>query len=196
MMFFSPEPFRRLSGPLQLPDVPAYRQVSPQLAAELRRARRYEHHFAAVVLSPHAMVGRSARPRPGLAAFPSLSIAPATVPPTIYFLLGSYLRNTLRETDILTAAPEALSYAVFLAETDRACAEQAVARLREGFHACAGVELRSGVAEFPDDGLTIEDLLDRAWDAWHKVPASDIVAPPSIAATNIGSRAAPEASHG
>jgi hypothetical protein len=181
-MFFSPEPVRRWSGPIQAPDVPAYRQVYPQLVAELRRARRYEHKFAVALVSPHALATGSSRAKSGATSFlsmalPSMSFASNAVPPTIYFLLGSYLRNTLRESDLLTAAPEAMSYAIFLPETDRVHAEHAIERLRTGFRACAGVALRAGCAEFPHDGLTIEDLLDRARNAWQQADDRELTSP-------------------
>lgn len=179
-MFFLPEPAQRQPGAPPAPDVRPYRAVYPQLVAELRRARRYEHCFAVVVLSATAPAIGGGSSTPGSAA-----LMPVGFTPTLYFLLGGVLRNTLRETDILTAAPESLAYALFLAETDRERAAQAVRRLRERFRECAGADLRTGCAEFPRDGLTIDDLVDGAWRAWQH--ASDHDAAP---------RVAPEASHG
>jgi hypothetical protein len=158
-MRFSPVPAPDAVGPAHAFPVPAYREVQPLLVIELRRARRYDRALSVALLSLEA----PARARGGAAPpAPLAGLAPA-----VYGLLGSYLRNALRETDILTAAPESLAFAVFLPETDRGGAERALERFRAGFLVAAGYPLRGGVAAFPGDGLTIEDVLDRACEAWH-----------------------------
>lgn len=147
-------------------NVPTYRVAHPQIVFELRRARRYEHPLAVVLLTLRAL------PKPGAAAAKSPPPA-AEVTPAIYGLLGAYLRNSLRETDILTGVPESLAFATILPCVSRTGAEQAVERFREGFRECAGFDLRAGVAAFPDDGLTIEDVLERAWASWRQAVVPD-----------------------
>ena len=142
--------------------VPTFRQVLPQLSAELRRARRFEHPLTALVIG--AARPRSERHRLRTTLFPSAEQGVAT-----FSLLGSFLRNQLRETDCLTAAPELLAYAVFLTETDGTGARQLARRLQEGFERCAGVALTWGSAVFPVDGLTLDDLFDCACEAWQSV---------------------------
>lgn len=165
-MRFSPVPSAAHLHPFL--DVPAYREVQPQLVMEMRRARRYEHPLGITMLSLERPVV-PARERAALAAGSGeVARAIVDVTPAVYGLLGAYLRNTLRETDILTAAPETLAFATFLPATDRSGAERALARYREGFLDCAGYAIRGGVAVFPGDGLTIEDLLDRARQAWQQ----------------------------
>ena len=144
-------------------NVPAYREVQSQLVIELRRARRYEHPLGVTMLGLHAPTQLGGERAGGSAAAPSVDVVPA-----VYSLLGSYLRNTLRETDILTAAPEALAFATFLPGTDRQGTEQALMRFCDGFLECAGYGLHGGAAAFPGDGMTIEDVLDRACAAWRR----------------------------
>jgi hypothetical protein len=180
-MLFSHEPLRRLPSPLPAAQVPAYRQVYPQLAAELRRARRYEHKF---VLATIGLYPGSVRPAPAPRSplIAPAGAAPTSVTATTYFLLGSFLHNTLRETDILTSAPEALSYILFLAESDCEHAAQVFERLQAGFRACAAIDLQVGCAEFPRDGLTIEDMLGVAWNGWSQTPGhapGPTLAPPA-----------------
>ena len=155
----------RPSGALQpVFEVPSFRQALPQISAELRRARRFEHPLAVVVIGARDLPGARVAADGGAAVAPApLSPADST---SRFLLLGSYLRNTIRETDLLTAAPESLAYAVFLIETSRQGAELAIARYRAGFEGCAAAELRVGCAEFPHDGLMAEDLLERASRAW------------------------------
>jgi hypothetical protein len=149
-------------------NVPTYREVQAQLVVELRRARRYEYPLgvAALSLQPplRARGERASGSAPG-----SLH----EVTPAVYGLLGAYLRNLLRETDILTGVPESLAYATFLPGVDREGAGKALERFRDGFRECSGFDLRGGVAAFPDDGLTIEDVLDRACDAWRQARRRD-----------------------
>jgi hypothetical protein len=147
-------------------DVPTYRQAIPTIAAELRRARRFEHPLTVMVVSPHDPTGAAERAMRGFALRPRVEATPP-----LYFLLGSLLGNVLRETDILSAAPEVLSYVVVLAETEQAGADDAARRIREAFRGCAGVELRVGTATFPADGVTLEALFASASEAWESSAA-------------------------
>lgn len=171
-MRFSPVPTSRSSYGAAF-NVPTYRAVQTQLVIELRRARRYEHPLGVVMLSLQIPVGvRGARGGGGRGMASTLR----EVTPAAYGLLGAYLRNTLRETDILTGMPESLAFATFLPGVERRGAEQALERFHDGFLACAGFDVRGGVAAFPDDGLTIEDVLERASDAWRQACRREIAA--------------------
>lgn len=161
MMRSSPAPIPETVGRPQALPVPAYREIQAQLVSELRRARRYERAMSVALVSLRAPADARGERAGGASPAPLGEMTPA-----VYSLLGSYLRNTLRETDILAAAPEALAFTVFLPETDHLGAAQALGRFRSGFLDCAGVSIQGGVAAYPRDGLTIEDVLDRACEAW------------------------------
>jgi hypothetical protein len=152
---------QRQPEPAEALEVPTFRRMLPQLAVELRRARRFERPLAVVVLSPEldTLPGRST-------TWIKVSARPANWNLTQYLLLGSFLRNATREIDVVTAVPESLLYASLLPETTKEGAVGAIARLRQGFLQCGGVGLRSGVAEFPLDGFTIEDLYNSALLQW------------------------------
>ncbi len=157
-MVFSQSTARSV-GSLPSLDIPPLRVVMPQFLAELRRARRYEHTLALVALhavegAPEPHGGGAAARRDGAGAWERARV--------LYLLLGYVLRNTLRETDILGAAPESLEYLVLLAETDEPRALAAVERIRERCTESLGASVRSGLAVFPADGFTVEDLLARA----------------------------------
>jgi hypothetical protein len=142
-------------------NVPSYREVQSQLVIELRRARRYEHPLGVTMISLRVPARGPDERQNGHARTLEVDVMPA-----VYSLLGSYLRNTLRETDILTAAPESLAFATFLPDTDRQGTELALHRFRTGFEECSGYAIDGGVAAFPGDGMTIEDVLDRAYEGW------------------------------
>lgn len=141
--------------------VPTYREVQPALILELRRARRYEQPLGLVLVGLRA-------PDPERRTRTAGGVQPVdgSVTPTVYGLLGSFLRNALRESDILCALPEALAFATILPGTDRGGAEQALERFGEGFRECAGFPLQGGVAAFPRDGITLEDVMDQAGQSW------------------------------
>jgi len=150
-------------------NVPTYREVQSRLVLELRRARRYEYPLGVVTLGLRV----PARAR-GDKSNGSVSKSVVEITPAVYGLLGAYLRNTLRETDILTALPEALAFATFLPGVDRKGAEQALLRFGGGFLDCAGFDLQGGVAAFPGDGLTIEDVLENSCVAWRQAHRPNI----------------------
>jgi hypothetical protein len=169
-MRFPPVPTSRNSYGAAF-NVPTYRAVQSQLVVELRRARRYEHPLGVEMLSLQIPVAVR-----GMKEGRVVASSPLEVTPAAYGLLGAYLRNTLRETDILTGMPESLAFATFLPGVERQGAEQALERFHNGFLACAGFDVRGGVAAFPLDGLTIEDVLERASDAWRTACRQEIAA--------------------
>jgi hypothetical protein len=172
--------------------VPVLRDLLPVAAAELRRARRYEHPLAVIVLMPVSaavVAGGSSRPtsrsrdgrRDGRATTldgERPDIAPVTIrlepnpvpseqltPHQLHLLVGSYLRGTLRETDLLISSPATSEHIVVLPECPPADARLAVQRMRAGVQQHTGVRLSAGIGQFPRDGYTVEDLLARAREA-------------------------------
>jgi hypothetical protein len=138
-------------------DIPVYRQILPRAAVELRRARRYERPLSLLVLSPRGFL---------LERKGAEGVMPTRSAPLLYILLGAFLRNALRETDLLSSIPESLLYAVFMPETREREVWKAVERLDAGFRRLATAQLRTGIAEFPRDGLTVENLFECATLAW------------------------------
>jgi hypothetical protein len=85
-----------------------------------------------------------------------------------YSLISSLLRDNLRACDFLTYDVSNDYYVILMPETSAALAEQAVIRLNELIVNRIKVHLRIGVAEFPKDGLTIEDLVNHAHTKSHR----------------------------
>jgi hypothetical protein len=156
--------------------VPVYGQAMRLVAAELHRSRRYEHPLSVLVLSPDFRHSSNGKNRPAGHASSSLD---STY--TAFFLLGSLVRDSLRESDIIAYAPEDQLYVAFLSESDHVAARHAARRFNEAFRECTSGRLRVGMAQFPADGFTIDDLVDHARKAWKERPLSDASGPPPAA---------------
>jgi hypothetical protein len=153
-------------------EIPTYRQVLPRLTIEVERARRFEHPLAIVVVRPQAGSTGLAYTVPS--ALRPWSIASFTASsPELFVRLGSFLRAHIRTIDVLATAPDAQSYLLGLVETARPGAELLVTRFRDGFRELARAPLHVGIAEFPRDGMMLEDLLEHAGRERHDRPADD-----------------------
>ena len=151
---------------IQWAGVPTIRQVTPDIAAELRRCRRYEHRLSvlALGLEPESI-------RRALAELGGLTEDqdPALLKRfecTAVLILGALLQDTTRESDTVAYAVEDDLFVLFLPETDAAAANRAAARLSATFESRSSIRLRIGLAEFPRDGYAIEDLLEVARNGW------------------------------
>ena len=147
--------------------MPTYRELRPYLSAEVRRCRRYERPLTIIVLAPQAVASNNGNGGSGAAH--GETAHEANPNPWVTFstelgclLLGSILRGTLRETDIVTLAPENPDFLVLLPETDSESAIAAARRLGALFFERSTLMLRVGVASYPADGLTLDDLAAHA----------------------------------
>jgi hypothetical protein len=157
----------------RLPEVvPLYAEMRPVLQAELGRSRRYERPLAILavtldhplVFRPHGGAsssrwsnGRSGRP--GLLTWPEADWVIARVN---LMVLGELLKGNLRECDIVTYSVSSQRYIVALPECDAPAAHRAVDRLVRVLGERTAAAARAGVAAYPLDGLTLEDLVAAA----------------------------------
>jgi hypothetical protein len=80
-------------------------------------------------------------------------------------LLGSVLCGTLRESDIVGYAVDVNEFVALLPECDDPAARRTIARLNALYVSRIGIGLRAGLALFPRDGLTLDDLVIHARSA-------------------------------
>jgi hypothetical protein len=163
-----------------LAPMPTYRELRPELDAEVRRCRRYERPLAVVVVAPKMPTGMNGNGTNGAAHVGNgngRSHGQATPDPWVTFsmqlgflLLGSMLRGTLRETDIAAYAPETDDFVVLLPEAGAESAARAVERLSALFYERSSLVLRVGIAVYPTDGLTLDDIVEHARRTWTAVP--------------------------
>jgi hypothetical protein len=170
-----------------LTPMPTYRELKAVLDAEVRRCRRYERPLAVVVVAPKTPAGANGNGAEGAAHAGNGNgngNGVAAPDPWVTFsmqlgflLLGSVLRGTLRETDIVAYAPDTDDFVVLLPEADAASATRAVDRLSALFYERSSLVLRVGVAAYPADGLTLDDMVEHARQAKAAVPLITSAAP-------------------
>jgi hypothetical protein len=143
--------------------VPRAQRLHAQLVQELARARRYEYPLTTVVLSLGSdelmmQTGHiSADGGNRKAGSPSTYFTPFT-----FLFVWSLLRDALRESDIVTYDSIHNQYVILLPEASKPQALYVVRRLQALLYKQTLMSLRAGVAEFPTDGLTIENLVSSA----------------------------------
>jgi len=137
--------------------IPPYRRSLAQLAAELERARRYRHPLAVVVMDIDYE-----RHKQGKRNLIRLSGNARLASQFFCALISSILRENLRGSDIVTYDATHDHYVILLPESTIAAAAQTMSRLREFVLERTKVSLRYGIAEFPADGLTFDDLVSLA----------------------------------
>jgi hypothetical protein len=143
--------------------IPTLRDVLPRLSTEIDRARRHTRPLSVVVfgLDPVATdvglapLAREADGQTPTALFPLLSA-----------LLAPSLREALRQTDIVSYTTKEAQSLVALPETTAADARQTIGRLLKMSSIQVLCPLRIGLAAFPDDGWTLEDVILRAEEEW------------------------------
>lgn len=156
-------PRRDLMALVEALGIPALHQIAPQCDAELRRARRHERPLSVVFISVEGSDGENGDQG---SRFPMAvsQAAPGTF--TAFLLLGSFLLRSLREEDILASSADGLRYVITMPESDGLGVQRALRRLSDDFTAYTSLPLRTGMAEFPNDGVTLDTLVEHANRAW------------------------------
>ena len=158
---------------LQAGDVPTtLRQSIPRLSLELERARRHARPLSVAILSvllvPTEGV-RDSRPKGSgdREAFQDPSSSCSAAPHLLMSaLLAPSLRDVLRQVDVVTYTPSEAQVLVLLPETTAIGARQAMQRVQRQPSIQILSPLRIGIAVFPEDGRTLEDILARADQNW------------------------------
>ena len=164
---------RYWSPELQASAVPTYKSTLSKLTTELGRMRRYNRPLTIVVLkieSDQLLIDmkRDLFPANGSGSVNSYDHIMRTIQ-LVFSLAGSLLGESLRESDIATYDVATNQYILVLPECDAAQAMQTVQRLKVLLFKRTAGHLVEGVAEFPKDGIIIEDLVAKAMEStYHK----------------------------
>jgi hypothetical protein len=157
--------------------IPAFRKSLPEFAREFARARRHQRPLAVAVLclgsDQLAEQMASLIGEPGNGSVTSRMQLLGHTTQLVSFALGSILRDVLRESDIVTYGAADDRYVVLLTDSNESQAQQVVQRLNELFYKRMSARLRAGIAVFPTDGLTLEELVSSAQAACHPRPIGD-----------------------
>lgn len=157
----------RLPSPdVQLGAIPTFRRSLPQLTNELARVRRYNRPLSIIVLrieSDQLLLDlkRSLATDSGNGSASSYSNVIQTLQ-LVFSLVGSILRESLRESDIACYDVANNQYVIMLPECTRKQAQLTIRRLKKLLFKRTAGHLVAGIAEFPGEGLIIEDLVKRA----------------------------------
>ena len=142
--------------------IPSLREALPRLSTELDRARRHSRPLTLVVfgLDPFATDVR--------ARLTSESNGQTQTPlyPLLSALLAPSLRDALRQTDIVSYTTKEAQSLVAFPETTADAARQTISRLLQMSAIQVLCPLRVGLAAFPDDGWTLEDVIVHAEEEW------------------------------
>lgn len=131
------------------------------LQMELERARRYERGLSIVVFAIERSGSAGNGSNGDGAAHHSVKVVGG--PPQVVALLAAAgLRNMLRQSDVLCYQPTENRFVLALAESDAEQAKKALVRIRETFRERLELRVRAGISRFPDDALTLADLIDVA----------------------------------
>ena len=136
--------------------IPRYQRSITRLSAELERARRYGHSLTVVVLTVDYEQNNHNNHRD------SSSLNADIASPFFLSLIGSLLRDNIRGCDLVTYDVTKDHYVLLFPESSTAMAEQTMARLRRLMAHRAKCMLRYGIAEYPAEGLILQDLVSRA----------------------------------
>jgi hypothetical protein len=175
----SPSNGRMVSPDTQLGAVPTFRRTLPQLANELARVRRYKRPLTLIVLrieSDQLLLDlkRSLAAGSGNGSVSSYNNIMQTIQ-LVFSLVGSLLSESLRESDIATYDVANNQYIILLPESDMNQATQTVRRLKKLLFKRTAGHLVAGIANFPADGLIIEDLVAQAVARCTQRPEEKIV---------------------
>ncbi|MDH3690682.1 MAG: hypothetical protein OEU36_14635 [Gammaproteobacteria bacterium] len=141
--------------------VPSYRSKLPQLTKELSRARRLERPMTLLAIRPMSALLGIASEEETKDGHDTQSYR---LDPIDFLYCGCALRDALREIDIAAYDGAHNQFVVALPESTKKQAVLAVNRLNDIIGDRIASQLYVGIAEFPEDGLTIEDLIKRAME--------------------------------
>lgn len=146
------------------PVMPAYRSALPSFRGELNRVRRYDRSLALIVLKLDEDLVLGPSPVPdGVSAGDTTSTSQKRAIMRIMFWnVGYVLRDLLRESDLAACDVSRMRYVVLLPEADQQEGLTMAERLAGQILEHLDVPLRTGVAAYRLDGLTVEDLVECA----------------------------------
>lgn len=163
----------------------SFHHALPRLSYEVARARRYERPFTITMFTVDAWRLESEHGVQIPAVVQAASEEALDLTRTwassamMTVLLATLLRETLRESDIITYSPRFALCLVGLPETRVDGARAAVQRVQSVCVERLLAPIKAGVAEFPKSGWTLEDLIRHAeTDALSSGPSA--AAPHSI----------------
>lgn len=144
---------REVAALLGRAGVPTFHRTLPRLHAELVRARRYNRPLTLALIGD-ARASDPDRAPTGSPLDPGSPLVPVVIAPV--------LCEVTRTIDICTYASTLAQCVVVMPEADAAQARKAMSRMAQHCMQRLQVPVTMRSATFPDDGLTLEELMRAA----------------------------------
>jgi len=152
--------------------IPSFRRSHARLESELARVRRYDHPLAVMVV--RVLSDDSGTPARVFTGSDERKRA-QHMRRIVSLHMGAILYDCLRSSDLPMWDTERDQYIVVLPECDRYHAELARDRMQRLVPLHLGAVAAVGVAEFPHDGLALEDLVSKAEERCESQPEDRVV---------------------
>lgn len=157
--------FQTASSIMEAAAIQPFRQSVPLINKEISRVRRYQRALAVMVLR-RKMLPEAKAQNGALHTKPQtngrLSAEQNPLPHMEFLLCGAIFRDALRETDIITYDGGKNQFILIMPETTRLEALQTVERLNKILSGKLYKDMEVGIAEFPEEGFIISDLVENA----------------------------------
>jgi GGDEF domain-containing protein len=131
-------------------------EAADEIQTELQRSRRYQRALTVLVVEPDAKTLNSR-------LMPTIDEIQHNLAKR--YALGKVseaLSENARRPDLIIRDEQGERFFIICPETTRDSSETLIQRMRAAIRTDLGISLAVGVASFPEDALTIEDLLNQA----------------------------------
>lgn len=151
--------------------IPSFQSTLPYMTFELTRARRYGHTLSVLILGLEELQKNElvTKNKGRANQWGNEQLASKF----LFSLIGSILRESLRDSDILSYEVVNDRFIILLTDTDEKKAKNAVERLNDLVQEQIQTRLKAGIGEFPSNGLTIEDLIKYAQTKYFYHPSKN-----------------------
>jgi hypothetical protein len=155
-----------VSGLIKETALPLYDKYLSTLNKELSRIRRFEHSLAIAVLKktgfhPDQVNKKNPKAEPQLFTYPSDNdVKP--ISEIEFILCGLVVKNSIRDIDIIVYDPTSHQFIISFPETNIGQAHHTIKRIKKLIGNRMADQLAFGLAEFPQNGLILNDLIEYA----------------------------------
>ncbi len=147
---------------LEAAAIPSYRQSQSHINREISRVRRYQRALSVIAVKRKSPIDRTYRNGsiPGTNGHASSN--GHAMGQMEFLMYGAIFRDALRETDIISYDGSNNLFLLVLPETSRLESLQTMDRLNKKTGGKIYRELEVGIAEFPEQGFIVSDLVENA----------------------------------
>ena len=163
--------------------IPVHGRSISYLSEELERARRYQRTLTVAVARVQNGTGRAGKSN----GIGNRASAPGVFSSALvtYSVLACIVRRMLRANDAISYDLTLNGCVLLLVEIDRTRAIRCLERIQKLIHDRAELELSIGIAEYPADGYTLEELIKTAENSCSSQHAGTVATLASARSSNL-----------